>query len=576
MESSRDSDLTVQRPLSLAYALDERPPHAVLAGMAVQHLIILSGYLVLPMLVISATGVKGDAAVDYVRMSLVVTGVSTLLQCLTRGPVGSGYGVPHLPAPIFFGAAIIAAKTGGLDLISGMTLFAGILMALIAIGLERMQALLPTEVIGSIVLMVGVSLLPSGLQGMLAAAPGLPASSRPYVLAVSLSSFAIMAGVTMSGSRMQRLGLLIGVAAGTILSLALGIVNPERGGVLGSARWIALPLPGSLPRLGFAWSLVPVFAVAALASCAKSVGDLTVFQKAGNADWVRPDLAPLRRGVLASALGTCMAGALGSLGMGTSTACIGLSIATRTMSRAIAVLVGLLAIVLGCIPVLAALFLLIPEPVQGAMVLFVVCFLMISGFQLITARMLNTRRTFVVGTSLAAGLGVQIVPPVFHGLVPAALESGIILTALVALLLNYLTGLGSRGATELELTAGPGVGRVIFRELERLGGAWGARKDVIWRVAGALNEIAEMLALRPGNPKFRVSLRYDEDAISARAVFAGPPLDLPAGRPPDAALLENKAEVYPALAGYLIRAFCTKIEQTTAAGETVIGMVFQH
>ena len=101
MESSRDSDLPVQRPLSLAYALDERPPPAVLAGMAVQHLIILSGYLVLPMLVISATGVKGDAAVDYVRMSLVVTGVSTLLQCLTRGPVGSGYGVPHLPAPFF-------------------------------------------------------------------------------------------------------------------------------------------------------------------------------------------------------------------------------------------------------------------------------------------------------------------------------------------------------------------------------------------------------------------------------------------------------------------------------------------
>ena len=54
------------------------------------------------MLVISATGVKGDAAVDYVRMSLVVTGVSTLLQCLTRGTVGSRYPrVPHLPAPIF-------------------------------------------------------------------------------------------------------------------------------------------------------------------------------------------------------------------------------------------------------------------------------------------------------------------------------------------------------------------------------------------------------------------------------------------------------------------------------------------
>ncbi len=150
------------------------------------------------------------------------------------------------------------------------------------------------------------------------------------------------------------------------------------------------------------------------------------------------------------------------------------------------------------------------------------------------------------------------------------------ITALLALLLNYVTGMGSPRETKLELTTRPGAGRVIFKELERLGGVWGARKEVIWRMAGALNEIAEMLALRPSILHFKVSLRFDEDAISARAVFAGPPLDLPAGRPPDAALLENKAELYPALGGYLIRAFCTKIEQTTAAGETVINMVFQH
>ena len=99
---------------------------------------------------------------------------------------------------------------------------------------------------------------------------------------------------------------------------------------------------------------------------------------------------------------------------------------------------------------------------------------------------------------------------------------------------------------------------------------------MVWRIGGALNEIAEMLALRPGDPKFRVSLRFNETAISARAVFTGRRLDLPAGRPPVAALLENTTEVYPALAGYLIRSFCTKVEQTTAAGETVIEMVFQH
>ena len=301
---------------------------------------------------------------------------------------------------------------------------------------------------------------------MLAAAPGLPAQQalRARGLAVILCDYG-------GGGSVRKPSAAAGPShrgcGGHDPVPGPGHREPGPGRRAWQRALDALHLPGSLPRLGFAWSLVPVFAVAALASCAKTVGDLRVFKKpatpAGSGPTWRRCAGAFWPRLWAPASPALWAASAS----GTSTACIGLSIATRTLSRAIVVLVGLLAMVLGCIPVLAALFLLIPEPVQGAMVLFVVCFLMISGFQLITARMLNTRRTFVVGTSLAAGLGVQIVPHVFHGLVPAALESGITLTALIALLLNYITGLGSTGATELELTTGPGAGQVIFKELER-------------------------------------------------------------------------------------------------------------
>jgi len=38
----------------------------------------------------------------------------------------------------------------------------------------------------------------------------------------------------------------------------------------------------------------------------------------------------------------------------------------------------------------------------------------------------------------------------------------------------------------------------------------------------------------------------------------------------------TEPELSPALAGYLIRAYCTKVEQTATAGQTIIEMVFEH
>jgi xanthine permease XanP len=570
----RTSDTPVVRPPTLAFSVDERPPLSVLIIMAIQHILILSSYLVLPVLVVSATGAGQSVAIEYVRMSVIVIGIATILQCLTRGPVGSGYAVPQLSAPIFFGCSVAAARIGGLGLISGMTLFAGVLMVMLSAGFDRLRVLLSSEVIGVIVLMVGISLLPNALRGVLAIPKGLDATLRFQVIAVSVISFGIMVAVTVTKTRMKRMGVLFGVAAGTLLSLALGIVPSNAAALLGSASLLSPPIPLVAPALRFDWSLVPAFAVAALASCAKTAGDLTIFQKANDAGWVRPDFAPLRRGVLASGLGNCLAGLFGSMGTGTSTACIGLSMATRTMSRAIALLVGTAAIVLGCIPVIPALFLLIPDPVKGAMVLFVVCFLMVSGFQLITSRMLDERRTFIVGISLSLGLGVQFLPDLYHGLLPQALESGLTIAALTALLLNLIAQLFLVESATLEIPLGRDAAIKVASEIELLGGKWGARREVIMRVVGALTEVTELLGQRHA-PKLRLELRFDESSIRVKARFAGPELSLPEIRP-EAAILLEKEEGLAFFSGYLVRAFCKSIEQKSADGETTLDMRFQH
>lgn len=570
----RKPDAPVKRPPSLAFAIDDNPPPSVLVTMAFQHVMILSSYLVLPVLVVAATGASGIPAIEYVRLSFIVAGITTILQCLTRSPVGSGYSVPHLPAPIFFGVSILAAKAGGLPVISGMTLFAGLLMVVVAAGFERLKALLSTEVIGVIVLMVGISLIPAALRGALGAPKGMNHLTQLNVVAVSMLTFGIMVAVTVSRTRFQRLGILFGVTAGTAAAAVAGIIPTDSANLLEKAPWLAPPFPVATAGIAFNWTLAPAFVVAALASSAKTIGDLTMFQKANDEAWVRPDLPPLRRGVVASGIGSCIAGLFGALGTGTSTACIGLSIATRTMSRSITVLVGILAILLGSVPVIPALFLLIPEPVKGAMVLFVVCFLIVSGFQLITARMLDATRTFIVGTSLSLGLGIQILPDLYHGLVPQALESGITITAVSALLMNLGAHLFLRESVSLVIPLDPEAAAAVSREMERLGGKWGARREVVDRVTWTLKDLAELLARR-GTEKMSLELKFDELSITVKARFAGPRLEIPAIRPHESVLLEDD-DGLAAFSGYMIRSFCRSIEQTSADGETVVIMRFKH
>ena len=81
----------------------------------------------------------------------------------------------------------------------------------------------------------------------------------------------------------------------------LGVLHGREFELVNAAPGVAFPPVG---RFGWSFdlSLVPAFAVAALAACLKTVGNITTCQKINDADWVRPDMRLIGRGVLADAL----------------------------------------------------------------------------------------------------------------------------------------------------------------------------------------------------------------------------------------------------------------------------------
>ena len=51
-----------------------------------------------------------------------------------------------------------------------------------------------------------------------------------------------------------------------------------------------------------------------------------------------------------------------------------------------------------------------PRAVVGALFLFTACFIVTSGLQIITSRLLDARRTFIIGIALTLSLGHEIFP----------------------------------------------------------------------------------------------------------------------------------------------------------------------
>ncbi|HEX7227979.1 MAG TPA: solute carrier family 23 protein [Candidatus Binatia bacterium] len=125
-------------------------------------------------------------------------------------------------------------------------------------------------------------------------------------------------------------------------------------------------------------------------------------------------------GILAASIGTTMAGLFGGIGQSTFSGNVGLSIATGATSRNIALPYGVILMLLPFIPGLAAVFTIMPPPVMGVILVYVACFMILGGIRVITSRMLDARRTFVVSIPFIFGLSVAMVPGLYAQ-VPEAL-----------------------------------------------------------------------------------------------------------------------------------------------------------
>jgi NCS2 family nucleobase:cation symporter-2 len=226
---------------------------------------------------------------------------------------------------------------------------------------------------------------------------------------------------------------------------------------------------------------------------------------------------------------------LGTIGLNTSTSNVGLASATGITSRYVAFAVGGIYLTLAFLPKAGTVFAIMPAPVVGATLLFVSALVFVNGIIIITSRMLDSRRIFVIGLSFMLALAADVYQPFFSQL-PAGVRvftsSSIVLGTLAALLLNLLFRLGVRRTQTLLVNPLAVDAQQVEAFMETHGGAWGARRDVIERARFNLMQSIELLA-DSGVTKntMTVSASFDEFSLDVSVSYAGVPLELPERRP---------------------------------------------
>lgn len=567
-----------KKPANLIYGVDEKPGWGPSLLLGFQHICLCSIAFIFPVIIVDAIGGTSQEACNLISMAMLATGFATILQGINRGPVGSGYLCPSVNGFAFLSASLMAGKVGGLSLIFGMTAAAGCFEALFSRFVSRMRAVFPAEVTGTIVMMVGIEIIPMATMKFLGIDKTHPSPQAASVF-VAVITLTAMAGFNVWGKGKMRLySVLMGLMAGYIAAILTGILTMNDIRQLIAAPFFALPSIGPY-GLSFNLSLLIPFVVAVLSSALKTMGDLTTCQKINDAEWKRPDMHTISRGVLACACGNVLSGLMGALGQSVSSSNIGLSIATGATSRRIAYAIGGLLIGIAFFPMLASVFVIMPTPIVGASLIFAISFMILAGIQILMSRMIDSRKTFVVGISVIFGLSVDFMPDLYkniHPWIQPLFSFSLSLSTVCAIFLNLFFRIGIAKSATLELTPGVDSSAQIFRFMEKQGALWGALRDVIYRAALVMNEFLESAAkLNLAKDRLSTVVRFDEFNLDVDISYQGTPMTFPDKRPSEAELLADESGI-ARLSGFLMKAHADRVKSDMKNGRCHVQFHFVH
>ena len=445
---------------AIRYEPDEPCPVPVSIAVGLQGAVLGLAPLVL---IVVITGVAGGQDQSYLEWAvfaaLIISGCLTALQATRLWRFGAGHILIMGTTPNFVAISVLALAEGGPQLLASLTVAASLFYVALAMWLPRIRKVLTPVVSGTVLMLLGVTILPITFDRVQELPDGAADAAGPTLMLVTLAVTAAMA--LRATGRWRLWSPVIGIAAGCLAAVPLGAYDA---GPVADAPWAGLPgtgFPGIdlTPGVGF-WTLLPAFVVVTLVGGIKNLGDCVAVQQASRRRPRVTDFRVVQGSLNTNGLGILLAGLTGTPPTTVySATSVSLASFTGVASRHVGHVVGAALLALAFLPKLTAVLLTIPRPVMGAYLLVTLALIFVEGVRTVVQDGLDRQKAIVAGLAFAIGAGLDqqtIVTDILGGTWGKLLDNGLLAGAIVAVVMTVFLNLTSghrRWRLDVELNA---------------------------------------------------------------------------------------------------------------------------
>ncbi len=470
---------------SQVHPVDERLPLGKVSALGLQHVLVMyAGAVAVPLIVGRALKLGPQEVALLISADLFCCGIVTLIQAL-GATQWFGVRLPVMMGVTFAAVGPMVAiangnpGTDGARMLFGAIIGAGAISILIAPLVSRLLRFFPPVVTGTIIAVIGINLMrvgvnwifgnPVGPTAPLTVSPehtewlstmrSAGATGQPGILPVpqgltlaptvpnpnyaKLSGVAISAIVLVSILLIARfakgflanISVLVGIVIGGIVATATGMMNFDK---VAKAAWVDVVLPFHFGMPIFDPIMVLTMTLIMVVVMIESTG---MFLALGEMTGKKIDQPMLSRGLRTDGLGTLIGGIFNTFPYTSFSQNVGLVAVTGVKSRFVCAAAGVILVVLGLLPKMAALVESLPTVVLGGAGIVMFGMVAATGIRILGgvdyAR--NRNNALIVAVSIGVGM-IPLVAPRYLQWMPHALhpliESGIVLASISAVLLN--------------------------------------------------------------------------------------------------------------------------------------------
>ena len=440
----------------IRYEPEERCPFLVWAFAGFQGVLLVLTPIVTAVTTAALVAEQSEQYLVWAAFAtLVICGVATMLQATRIWRIGTGHVLITAGSVSLVAVSVPALSAGGPGMLALLCLAGALTQFALSAWLPQLRRVITPVVSGAALILLAASVIPIAMHRIGTVQAELPSFSGVVVAVVTLAVVASL-GLKLSGG--WRLWTpIIGIVAGCAVAVPFGMYDFH---LVANSPWVGVPgtwFPDfEMPQANGLLALLPMAVIVMWINGIKNMGDSVVVQRLSRRQPAATDFRLVQGSLYANAAGVFLSGVAGSPPTTVNSAASGALVSlTGVACRKVGLAAGIMLVALAFSPKITAALLIIPGPVMGAYLLFLMGTYIVEGIRTVWQEGLDQGKGLILGLSLSIGIGLET-SNILDGLPGSQwygfLNSGLASGTLIAVVMTWLLETAGSRSQRLEVS----------------------------------------------------------------------------------------------------------------------------